>query len=92
VPDRVAFNAIVLVLVTGIAWRFVRSSWAALGWLHGGDCVTGSRPASGSACIKRCSSADQGDRAAMAAVEKEQVWELWASGKSCGRSRGDRVR
>ncbi len=29
VPDRVAFNAIMIVLVTGIAWRFMPASWAA---------------------------------------------------------------
>src|SRR4051794_17072437 len=45
VPDRVAFNAIVFVLVTGIAWRFVPrelrcsgvTAWRRLpDWLHAG--------------------------------------------------------
>ncbi len=29
VPDRVTFNAILFVLVTEIAWRHLRASWAA---------------------------------------------------------------
>ncbi len=54
VPDQVCFNAIVFVLVTGIAGRTCRASWAAQAPPRGGACVTGSGPASGSACTARC--------------------------------------
>jgi len=55
VPDRVAFNAIVFVLVTGIAWRFVPgelgcsgvTAWRRLRGLAGGRRV--GAPARGAA-------------------------------------------
>jgi transposase len=49
--DRIAFTAIVFVLVTAVPWRCWLVSLAARASSRGGGCATGRRPASGIGCI-----------------------------------------
>jgi len=57
VPDRVCFNAIAFVLVTGIAWAHLPRELGCSGRRRGGGCEIGRRPACGRQRTRRCSSA-----------------------------------
>src|SRR4051794_22628119 len=48
VDERIAFRAILFVLVTGVPWRVLPRRLAARASRRGGGCATGRRPAFGS--------------------------------------------
>jgi transposase len=54
VDDRVAFGAIVFVLVTGIAWRHLPAEWAARRRRPTAGSSSGSAPASSAVCTASC--------------------------------------
>src|SRR5215207_2394055 len=55
VDDRIAFTAILFVLVTGVPWRVLPQEIGCSGVRRGGGCATGRQPACGIGCIARCS-------------------------------------